>query len=75
MSYKLVDTFNGWESDTRYPTIREARRALRTREKAFHAANTNAIFKGAIVHSNATWGWDERANTFMWTNPTKEHRP
>lgn len=66
--YKIVDTFNGWESEHNYRT---EEKAIKEKEKMINRESKypgmqNRIFCYAVVPSDAEWGWDESLNKSRW---------
>jgi len=67
--YKLVDTFNGWEGDERFPTKAGAKKALDSRAKEFFAypGHQNALFMKTIIKADARWWFNCNLNKFVWS--------
>lgn len=62
--YKVVDTFNGWESDRTHATIEEAEKELEKEREGFFAClvNQNSQFCKKVIPAELTWhhtstGW------------------
>lgn len=68
INYKVVDAFNGAVIDycaTKEQGERIAERAAQ--EKQSFIGMQNVICMYEVVPSTYTWGWDERANKFIWS--------
>lgn len=66
--YKLADTFNGWESDERFPTEEIAHEANRKRWLSFKETPglRNAAYKATVVPDDWTWKFNHLTNQFEW---------
>lgn len=67
--YKIVDTFNGYEGPT-FQTEDEAFEEVERRREAFyqHQGNRTARFCQTVVPASYTWAWNQRQNTFIWSD-------
>lgn len=66
--FKIVDTFNGWEGNTRYDTLPEAQAAIEKLRKSFFRCplTRNSKFCKEIVPATLEWEWDVRHNGHIW---------
>lgn len=65
--YKVVDTFNGYESEKRFQTMEEAEKALQKDYEEFYSFNTeNTRYMKQVVPANFTWYWSQRENQWTW---------
>lgn len=65
--YKIVDTFNGYESRT-YQKKADAESQLTADMQAFyaHPGHQDVRFCRVVMPSTVTWQWSERAHRFVW---------
>ena len=67
--YKLVNTFNGWESEERYDSQDEAQEAVEEEKRLFYERNPNATATYDFVLETAVWQFNHVANQWMWDEP------
>jgi len=66
--YKIVDTFNGFESDARFHTFEEATEILLQDMEDFYKNNSeNTRYMRQVVLSDLVWEWDYKQNKYRWT--------
>jgi hypothetical protein len=67
--FKLVDTFNGWESEERYASEGDAEEALQHQKREFYDQPGNRSYKWCrvVASANVSWDWDYRQNKFRWS--------
>lgn len=58
--YKVVDTFNGYESHKRHPTEESAENELNQDYIEFQIYNHNAIYCKTVVPASYTWFFNGR---------------
>ena len=67
MAFKLVDTFNGWESQERYTSIEEAIAANKERREEFYENHTsNTQYCGVVAYEDAVWDWVQGLSEWQW---------
>jgi hypothetical protein len=62
--YKVVDHFNGWESDNRHETMTQARKEIEENRDAFFEVNPGCKFCQGIVEATAVWYFS--AHGWVW---------
>ena len=66
--YKIVDTFNGWESDKNFSTLEEAMNELfKDKQEFFKYNSSNCIYKKTVIPSSLKWSWNEIENRWEWS--------
>ena len=74
MSYKIVDSFNGWEDTETYTSIDDAESACDEmtakflKDNGHRAGNlTNPSCSYTVVDAPEEWGWNQRSNRYEWS--------
>ena len=67
MAFKIVDTFNGQESEERYTSTAEASRANEERREEFYENHTEDVqYCCVVAYEDAVWEWVERLSKYEW---------
>lgn len=78
--FKLVDTFNGWESQDRYATEADAEKVMEYRKRKFYSSpgTEGNTWCEIVIDAEASWEFNPQANTsigegkFRWILDTKD---
>lgn len=67
-AWKIVNTFNGGESQERYATEADAEKVRQYNKHEFYSipGSQNNIFCEIVIDAEAVWDWDAIQNKYRW---------